>query len=321
MDFKEQITKAINNKRNIKESTLKAYILNLEKLLKLKGLDVNIKNLNNLIKNKNDIIELLKDKKKTTIRNYLASVVVYVSTLDDKKQLLDEYRELMEEYNKEYKEHIRTNEKSEKQNNNWISIEELQKVLKDYKKELDKKDSLQKEELTKKEFDLLQQYIVGMLYIGDPENPPLRNNYIMDIINSKEYNKLTEEEKTKKNYLVVKNKNNKFFSIGDYKTSGKYGTKTFIVGKILNKALNIWLKYNKTNHLLLNSKNEPLTANGLTKLIKKTFEPTKKNISSSLLRSIYITEKINPMVQKQKALADKMLHSPAVQQSVYNKED
>ena len=321
MDFKTDITNAINKKRNVKESSLKAYILNLEKLLKLKGLDVNINNLNTLLKEPEEIIKLLENKKHSTIRNYLAAIVVYVSTLDEKTELLKKYRELMDQYNKQYLDHIKTNEKSEKQNKNWVSIEELQKVLKGYKSEMDKKGILKKDELTKKEMDLLQLWVIGNLYVGDNENPPLRNDYIMDIIDEKDYNKLNETDKTKNNYLVVKNRSNKFFSVGSYKTESKYGIKKFKIGKDLNKVLNIWLKYNKTKHLLLNSKNEPLTPNGLTKYITKAFEPTGKKISSSLLRSIYITEKINPMVQQQKELADKMLHSAQIQQTVYNKED
>ncbi len=320
MSFDSELTKVINSKRNIRDSSMKAYISNLNKLLSMNDSEKSISNLNTLLKNPDKVIELLNERKNSTIRNYLASIVVYVNTIDD-EELLKKYRELMEEYGKEYVNHLKENQKSPNQDKNWTSLKSLTDVLKDYKKQIDKQGLLKKDELTKKEMDLLQKYVVGMLYIGDETNPPLRNDYIMEIISEADYKRLSEAEKKKKNYLVVKNRNTKYFSIGEYKTSGKYGIKEFPIGKSLNKVLNYWLKYNKSKHLLLNSKNEPMSANGLTKYIQKVFEPTGKKIGASMLRHIYITEKINPMTKQQKELADKMLHSTGVQQGVYNKDD
>lgn len=320
MDFKEAIKKKIESTRTIRESSLNAYVANLSKLLKMADEEVNMTNLNKLLSKPKHIIELLEGRKHSTIRNYLASIVV-ITSAQDKDELTEEYRKLMEEYSKEYTNHIKENSKSEKQNENWVSLAELEKVLKSYKKEIDQKKILKKEELTKKDMDLLQKYVVGNLYIGDDSNPPLRNDYIMEIISEADYKRLDEAGKKATNYLVVKNSANKYFSIGEYKTSGKYGVKTFPIGKNLNRVLNMWLKFNKSKYLLLNSKNSPMTANGLTKFIQKVFEPTGKKISSSLLRSIYATEKLAPIKKQQQELADKMLHSTAVQQTVYVKED
>ena len=63
-----------------------------------------------------------------------------------------------------------------------------------------------------------------------------------------------------------------------------------------------------------------MTPNGLTKYLNKTFEPTgKKNISSTMLRHIYISEKLGgPTLKEKKALADKMGHSVATQE-IYKK--
>lgn len=318
MSFQSELTKVINSKRNIRESSLKAYISNLSKLLSMSGDDKTIENLNELLKDPEEVINILSDRKNSTIRNYLASIVVYVNTLDD-EELLKKYRELMEEYGKEYINHIKENNKSENQDKNWTSLKSLNDVLKEYKRQIDKQGILKKDELTKKELDLLQKWVVGNLYIGDDQNPPLRNDYIMEIISESDYNRLSETEKKKKNYLVVKNKTKKYFSIGEYKTSGKYGIKEFPIGKNLNKVLNFWLKYNKSKHLLLNSKNEPMTANGLTKYIQKVFEPTQKKIGASMIRHIYITEKMGNYKKESQELSDKMLHSVEVQGGIYNK--
>jgi site-specific recombinase XerD len=319
MSFNDDITKLILEKRNVKESSLKAYLLNLNKILKLEGLEATVSNLNKTLEDSEEVMNILKDKKASTIRNYLASIVVYLSLGEKNSELVKTYRELMDKYQKENNEGLANNQKSESQKKNWSSLKELQDIVKSYKKELDRTGALKKDKLSKKDFDTLQKFVVGSLYIGDPENPPLRNDYIMNIIFKSQYDELTEEEKKRLNYLVIVNRSNKFFSLGEYKTSDKFGIKEIKVGKILNRILNIWLKYNESPYLILNSKGEKITPNSLTKLLTKIFEPTGKNISSSMLRHIFITEKFPPQTEEKIELADKMLHSKEVQGSVYAK--
>ena len=85
--------------------------------------------------------------------------------------------------------------------------------------------------------------------------------------------------------------------------------------------MNIWLKYNKSPYLILNSKGEKISPNSLTKLLIKVFEPSGKKISSSMLRHIYITEKFPPQTDEKTELAEKMLHSKQVQSDIYAKTD
>lgn len=323
MSFNEDITKLIEKKRNVKPTTMKAYLLNLNKIMKLVDVEPTINNLDKCLKNPEKVMDSLSDKKSSTIRNYLASIVVYLSLDEKNDKLVDIYRKLMDKYQKENNENIANNKKSDKQEQNWASLSELRKILQTYKKDLDRTGALKKDELNKKDFDTLQKWVVGNLYIGDEENPPLRNDYIMDIISLSDYNRLSEDKRKKQNFLVVKNKLSKFFSLGEFKTSDKFGIKEITVGKTLNKVLNVWLKYNKTKHLILNSKGEPISPNSLTKLLIKVFEPTGKSISSSLLRSIYISEKFpvkeDPEKEEKQELASNMLHSVGVQQSIYSK--
>jgi len=320
-NFDDDVSNKILKKRNIKPSSLKAYLLNLQKLMKLSNIQPSIDNLDSLLKQPENIMKLLNDKKSSTIRNYIASIVVYLGIDEKNEKLLNEYRLLMDKYQKENNEIIENNKKSDKQSKNWATMDELKTVLKNYKKQIDINGILKKDELNKKEFDLLQKWVVGSLYIADSENLPLRNDYIMEIISDSDYKRLTEKQKTNQNYLVIKNKNNKYFSLGEYKTSDKYGIKEIKLGKILNKIINIWLKYNKSKYLILNSKGDPINANSLTKLLIKIFEPTNKKISSSMIRSIYITERFPPNTQEKKEVADAMLHSKNMQSEIYAKED
>ena len=315
----QEITEKIMKKRNVKSTTLNAYLLNLNKLLKLGDLTPSTENLDKLLADSENVMDLLNGKKASTLRNYLASIVVYLSLDEKNLELVKTYRTLMDTYQKQNNQSYAGNKKSEKQKENWTTISELQKVLGNYKKQLDRDGSLKKDELSKKEFDLLQKWLVGSLYIGDESNPPLRNDYIMDIVGSKDYDRLDIETKQKNNYLVVKNKSNKMFSLGEYKTSQKYGVKEIRVGKKLNTVLNVWLKYNKSKHLILNANGEQITPNSLTKLLIKIFEPSGKKISSSMLRSIYISEKFPPQTDEKTELADLMLHSKEIASEVYAK--
>ena len=163
MSFSESIINKINKCRDVKESSIKAYILNLQKILKLLDEDITIDNLNSILKNSNKVMSVLEDKKDSTIRNYLASVVVYLTCFKNNDELVSQYRELMDIYQKKQNENISNNKKSETQDKNWTTIKELRNILKNYKKQIDIQNIVKKDELTKKEFDLLQKWVVGNL--------------------------------------------------------------------------------------------------------------------------------------------------------------
>ncbi len=90
MSFSESIIKKINSCRDVKESSIKAYILNLTKILKLLDEDITIENLNSVLKDKEKVMSVLEDKKDSTIRNYLASVVVYLTCDKESEDLIKE---------------------------------------------------------------------------------------------------------------------------------------------------------------------------------------------------------------------------------------
>jgi len=320
MAFIEKLKKEIGDHRKLRASSINAYASNLNKLHKLMFDGEEISDLD-FLKDRKKVMKTIEDKKLSTRKTYLAAIVVALMAFEKDEKLISPYRDDMEALAKKFNDDMEKQKKSETQDKNWVSLAALRKVMRKYRNELNEKGIFKKEydDLTNKEFDLLQKWIVASLYILD-DNPPLRNNYIMNVISNKDYEKLSEKEKEERNYTVVKSRNNKFFSLGNYKTSGKYGTKIIPVGKKLNSALNIWLKFNKTGNLLLNSKREPMTANGLTKYLQKTFSPTGKNISSSMIRHIFISEKFPAQNAEKEEVAEKMGHS-VEQQTLYSKKD
>ena len=317
----DDLKSRIKSKRpNIKNSSLDMYIKNLRKLNKEIGDKENLHSLD-ILKDKAKVDEFLETKAKSTKKNYYATIVVLLMTEgDEHKDLIDKYRVEMEELDSNLKEIQKSQEKSEKQKENWASLEELQKVMKTYKREIDMKGLLKKETISKAELDLIQKWVITSLYVLDPDmNPPLRADYSMNVINNKDYNKLKDSE-LKQNYLVVRGQNKKFFHLGEFKTQGKFDIKTIPVGKKLNSVLNKWLKINPTKFLLFNRSLEMMTANQLTKAVKSAFSPLNKNgLGISMIRHIVISTLFPPQNKEKEELADKMLHSVDQQTNVYSK--
>jgi len=317
MDYlKYKIEKA----RDIKPNSLKAYLISIKKLNEYMT-DEEFKDLD-FLKDEDKVIEFLETSfALTTQKNYLASIIVALSAYGKKYESeLTDYRKRLDELNEKYNKEISKNEKTDKQDKNWVTLKQLRRVLNSYKADLQERGTFKKSEVSKKEFDILQKWVVGNLYVND-DNPPIRLDYgNMRVIKDDEYNKLSDKD-LKENYLVVKSRNSKFFSFGNYKTEKTYKLKKVDLGKKLNSVINIWLKYNKNGSLLVDTKNNSMSSNQLGKYIKKVFSPTGKEISVNLLRHIYISEKFPVEKEDEKEeVASKMLHSKSTQ-GTYAKKD
>ena len=316
----DALKKAIDEKRNIKENSLKAYIISITKLFKSVSDGKDFKNLD-FLKDIDKVKNTLEKFKLSTQKNYLAAVIVSLDAMNVKEKydkLIKDYKELLETTQGKYVKDHENGEKSESQKKNWTTMKELKKVMNKIYRDLMERDLFKKDELNKKQMLLLQQYIIANLFLS-PDNPPTRLDYApMEIIKNEDFTKLDTEEQKKNNYLVIKSRNNKFFSFNEYKTSGKYGQNNIKIGKKLNSVLNIWFKYNKSDSLLLNTKLEPMSANGLGKEIKKIFSPLGKNISVNMLRHIFISEKYPNQDTEKEDDGKKMMHSTGMQ-SKYSK--
>ncbi len=317
----EKITEQIKAARpNIRPSSLKLYVNTLNKLSKLyHETDESISN-GSFLKDKKKVCEIVQTKKPNTQKSYLAAIVVYLMANDEPEELVSYYRDLMEMIAKEEDDKTKKQEKTPSQAANWSTLEELKGELERQRKIINKEKLFSKdpETISNKDFETLQKYVVGSLYLASDDNPPLRSDYgDMKITCGKDYKSLNEDE-LKKNWIVNQSRNKKFFHLGDYKTSKTYGEKKIAIGSELNKILNKWLKINKYEYLLVNKLKKPMTPNQLTKYVPKVFEKLDKKIGISLLRHIYISEKFPPQLQEQEETADLMAHS-IDQQSKYSK--
>jgi len=294
---------------NLKPNSINAYIIVLKKLNDNKEVDSL-----DFLANKEEIKEKLNKLKLTTRRNYVTGILVVLQAFDATQKLIDYYKNIINDLNEEYTAIMSKNNKSQKQEANWTSMEELKKVFKNLEKEVMALDLKNKIKIKPTEFTKLQDYLIAGLYTL---LPPVRLDYApCFIIPSK------TQAVEGKNYLINSGRNRKSFFIQEFKNVSSKGAQTINIPPKLNTIINMWLKWNDSNFFLLNKRKEVLSANGLGKMISRIFSPTGKNITINLLRSIYISENVNiDAIKASEKMANDMMHSTSVQKTIYYKDD
>lgn len=317
MDLEKEIRKV---KPNASDITITTYINNLKNLHKIIKGNKEIDTLD-FLKEKEKVVDAINEKSKHTKKNYLVAVLVMLQSLEGNKELIDFYNKLIRQLQTDIANNYDKNEKSEKQKENWLKHEEVMKLLRKLKKDTLPLLEKSKDELTTKEKDLIQQYLILYLYSGRAI-PPLRNDYAnMEIVNE------SDTKEPDRNYLVIRQKGHPYFLLNEFKTKKYKGEQKIIIKDLeLKKLIQKWNKLTDIDYLLVNlSNNTPMNANGITKYLNKIFlKHFGKKVSTSLLRSIYITSKYangNMTIEDKKKLAEEMLHSKNVSESVYNKID
>tara|TARA_R110000803_G_scaffold140861_3_gene207402 strand:- start:5273 stop:6238 length:966 start_codon:yes stop_codon:yes gene_type:complete len=314
MTTKENLIETIKKSRpNAKDSTIKMYVSNLMKLMKLFDSD-NLK----FLSKAEDISEKLSELHYTTQRNYYNSIIVYLMSIDEGEELIKEYNTMRDDLNKKYEEEQATGVISDKQKENFVDIVEVNKMIEQMAKEIKDKNIKKKEDLTAKDKALLQVYIIYSIYT----RIPLRNDISeMETINKRVYNKLSAEDKKSKNYLVI-NKNQMFFVLNKFKTSSKYEELKIDIPKDLEKLLRFYIRINGMGVLFKSSTGKPLSRNALSQLLIKTSKKYMgKSISTTMLRKIYLSSKYSKVKDEMAKDAAAMGHSVGMQQAVYVKKE
>ena len=306
-DFKKALAEAFLAKK-LAPSSIKLYLRNLEKL----NDDMPLKNFT-FLKDIPAITQQLEKYKENTQRGYLISIVSSLG-LDKsnkaKQKLYDDYYKLMMDKNKELKGKEATNEKSETQQENWITWEEVGKTFADLEAKV--KTFSGNKEINPHQYDVLLQYVVLALYYY---KAPRRNEYQnMTIVKTD-----TASLPITANYLITDSRQ---FLFNAYKTSKKEGQLREDIPDALFAVILTYLKF----HPLLKGKKiikttavpflvyydgKPLTqVNAITRILNKTFG---KAVGSSMLRHIYLSSKYGDVLQEMKEDAGAMSHSVGMQ--------
>ena len=324
----EDLLKEVKSGRGVRDTTLNIY----KRYLNLLSNEITGKDYvsNKFIKSKKKEIKSFINKQSSSKKkNYLSSILVAISPKERKdpikgfEKVYDDYSDMLKTEHTKYTEAINTHDKNIRESENWIDWNDILKIQRKLGREIKKKGYKQSTNELKKKSDLqlIQKYLVLSLYTL---HPPRRLEYANTrVISKADYDDLSQEDKDNNIYLVKTSRNKKMFHFG--KNVVKSETKdniTIPVEKSLNSVLNLWLNFNKSDNLLINSVGDKLSKNGLSKLLTRIFSHTGKKISASMLRKIKISNEFDPEEQKKKQeLAEKMNHSVGVQQSVYLKKD
>ena len=308
----------IKKKRpNLKENTIKQYLTNLNKLKSI----FESENFSFLSK-PNEVKEKIKHLHFLSQRNHLNSIIVLLSAInedDELTEILNEYGKMRDDLNDKYTENQKSGKISDKQAPNFVDISEVNKMIETMGQEIKSLNlKKKKDNLTSKEKALIQVFLLFNIYT----RIPLRNDVAgMEAITKRQYNKLSEDEKKSKNYLVIE-KTNLFFVLNKYKTAKKYEELKIDIPPDLKKLLRYYLRVNGMGILFKSSTGKPLSRNALSQLLIKTSKKyMNKSISTTMLRKIYLSSKYGDMKKELEKDNKIMGHSKATALNVYVKEE
>ena len=297
IDSKNPTEDIEKSRPQLKTNTVKQYVINLKKLQKIYDTDGY-----DFLKKPEDVMDKISDLHYLSQRNILNAVIVLLMALNhDEKfdELLEEYGKLRDELNDKYSDEQKSGVISDKQSKNFATTEEIFNMINKMADDLKPIKKKSKDDITKKEMQLLQAYTLFNIYA----RMPFRNDVAgMMAINKAQYKKLSDEEKKENNYLVVPSKGQIYFVLNKYKTSRKYEELDLpIEDANLRKILRYYLKMNGMGVLFKTSTGKPLTRIELSKVLLKYSEKYMgKKISTTLLRKSYLSGKYSKVKDEMK---------------------
>jgi len=223
---------------------------------------------------------------------------------------------------KYFKENTESNKISSKQEQNFITYNEVVEMLNKMADDLRILKIKQKKDIGVKERTLLQIFVIFNIYL----HIPLRND-VVDLIKitKREFNKKTDDDKKVNNYIVFEN-NNMFFSIGKYKTDKTYSTKTIEIPKELQKVIRFWKRisiYNDSEYLFLSATGKKLNRNELSQLMikfSKLYLNDKAQISTTMMAKITMSHHLGELKKKQEEMSKQRGTSINTINNIYIKE-
>lgn len=225
------------------------------------------------------ILEHLKELTPNKRKTILSALVIITDNKKYRDQMLTDVRD----YNKE----ISKQEKTETQEENWVTQKEVEDMYNDLKKNANL--IYKKENKTSNDLQVLQNFIILALF---KLIAPRRSKDYVDF-------KIKNIDKEKDNYMD-KGK----FVFNSYKTAKTYGKQEVPIPRELTAIINKWIKVNPTEYLLFDVNMNPLTAVKLNQRFNRIFDG--KKIAVNALRHSYLTDKYADDMKKKNSMADDM---------------
>lgn len=206
-----------------------------------------------------------------------------------------EYRDIMMNDINDYKKDMSKQEKSEAQEENWLTQDEIKDKLKELAKiavPLMMKDS----SLSNVEIQKVQNYIILALLSG----------VFINVRRSKDYVdfKIRNVDEDKDNYI---SKDMKELVFNSYKTSKAYGTQRIKLPTKLKNILKKWIQINPSDYLLIDSTGAPLggpdkSSNGSVKLNQRLQKIFGKKSGVNILRHSILSSKYKDVAEDMKEM-------------------
>ena len=286
-EFREEIKKALLEKRNLSDSTLITYTSVLYNVAD----KMNEKHLGVFTQQKTKVLEYVAGLEKPQTRKTILSALFVLTGEPD-------YQNKMKEDIDVVNKHYSTRKMDAKREEKKISFDAV--------KEINAK-LFQEHQAHPFDRDKLQNYLITMLCSGEHVAPRRLLDWIS--MKTKNYDKKVD------NYIL----GNKFY-FNKYKTSKLYGLQSIDIPPAVKTMINKLKKLNPpTSDYLFNTrKGEPLTSSGLNKILTSIY-----GFSVDMLRSIFLTDEVynNDLLKKLEKTAEEMGHSLAAQKMFYVKDN
>ena len=298
-----------NARPHLKKNSIDNYIRNINILHNKKPYD----NLD-WLKDTESVKSKIENKKNTSQRNYIVSVVVTLQSANNEKykDTIDKYQAMLKELTADINSNYEKNEKTEKESNNWLNYNELIEIQKGYKSKVDEMQLNKKTIINPKDNKILLYYLISSLYTL---NNPLRLDWatLRSITNKKDLNKTD-------NFLLKTGTYSMQVYLNDFKNVKKIGVVSFKVMRSLTKVINLYRKFNKGEYLIMNTRGFKMSQNSLSKMIPLVFNKDGKKVNLNMIRKSKIQSEVDiEKVKKEEKLAQSMLHSESTQKTIYLK--
>lgn len=307
-DYITNLFTVLTDRKGVAGTTASAYIKILLTLNDKKP----FKNLA-FLKNKEKIVNKISSYAESTQKTIYAAVVSVLSLYNDKPTYKPIAKFFFEKMMGKAKEFKPNGEKTEKQKANWIEWKDVEQKREELSEEVSKKHS--QKNLTVGEYDTLLQLVVLSLYVC---LPPRRNQDYLNMFIVKKHDETMPEDR---NYLDLEGKK---FIFNKYKTAKKYGEQNVKIPDTMMDVIDVYLKHHslwKASRMrvpvpfLVSHDGKVITAlNAITRILNRIFG---KNVGSSLLRHIFLTDKYGEIKEDMAQDAEAMGHSVQEQQSTY----
>ena len=285
-EFKDIIMK---NRPLLASNTLKTYMASIRKIQSIVNVDADT--VDALIKNREEIAKQLAEVQTPMVRKSKISVIITI--LDDKH---NDHSEELDEALKFYRKEMTldaakvdkrelSQELSDKQKEHLITQEEVMKVYNQLKAEA--APLMKKGTLTRKQFETIQNFVLLSMYVLIPP----RRSMDYAVFKIRNFNEASDSED---NYMVNYNKNKRkglaSFVFNTYKNSKRLGRQVINdIPKTLEKIIEMWKTYNKSDYLLINNQGKPVSQSKIASWLNDIFGG--RQISTSMLRHIFLTSK------------------------------